>query len=117
MSTVAELIYFQPKDSVKPEDPSSEEGRLLLEHFQTTKHQSGYHSSAWGRTVEDSKTIVWVNGKTPTPAYSRNLSRPSSNPTRKSPSSTPRLARPSPKPTPSPRTPSRSSAPSRSPAR
>ncbi|GAB1215323.1 hypothetical protein ATERTT37_004509 [Aspergillus terreus] len=60
MSTVAELIYFQPKDSVKPEDPSSEEGRLLLEHFQTTKHQSGYHSSAWGRTVEDSKTIVWV---------------------------------------------------------
>ncbi|KAL4895094.1 hypothetical protein BDV59DRAFT_174432 [Aspergillus ambiguus] len=60
MSTVAELIYFQPKESVKPEDPSSDEGQQLLQQFQTAKHQSGYHSSAWGRTVEDEKIIVWV---------------------------------------------------------
>ncbi|KAB8235231.1 hypothetical protein ETB97_009507 [Aspergillus alliaceus] len=57
---VSEFIHFQLKSSVKPEDSSNEEGQALLQLFQTTKHQSGYKSSAWGRTVEDQNVIVWV---------------------------------------------------------
>ncbi|KAE8373734.1 hypothetical protein BDV26DRAFT_284866 [Aspergillus bertholletiae] len=57
---VSEFIHFQLKPSVKPEDPSNEEGQELLQLFQITKHQSGYQSSAWGRTVEDESIVVWV---------------------------------------------------------
>ncbi|KAE8137595.1 hypothetical protein BDV38DRAFT_282843 [Aspergillus pseudotamarii] len=57
---VSEFIHFQLKPSVKPEDPSNEEGQALLQLFQTAKHQSGYKSSAWGRTIEDENIIVWV---------------------------------------------------------
>lgn len=85
MST--EFIYFQPKSSVKPEDPSSDEGHRLLQHFQTAKHQSGYQSSAWGRAVEDDKIIVWVVGKslthlTPKPHPSARRDTQSSPPTK-----------------------------------
>ncbi|GAB1194937.1 hypothetical protein BDV32DRAFT_147215 [Aspergillus pseudonomiae] len=57
---VSEFIHFQLKSSVKPEDPSNDEGQALLQLFQTAKHQSGYKSSAWGRTIEDENIIVWV---------------------------------------------------------
>lgn len=57
---VSQFIYFRVKPSVKPEDPANEEGEGLLNVFRITKHQSGYQSSAWGRTVEDENTIVWV---------------------------------------------------------
>ncbi|CAG8920013.1 unnamed protein product [Penicillium salamii] len=55
-----QFIYFRVKPSVKPEDPSSEEGQALLNVFRTAKHQSGHQSSAWGRTSEDPDLIVWV---------------------------------------------------------
>lgn len=64
---VSEFIHFQLKSSVKPEDPSNEEGQALLQLFQTAKHQSGYKSSAWGRTVEDENIVVWVVSKFPPP--------------------------------------------------
>ncbi|KAE8367824.1 hypothetical protein BDV27DRAFT_154578 [Aspergillus caelatus] len=57
---VSEFIHFKLKPSVKPEDPSNEEGQALLQLFQTAKHQSGYKSSAWGRTIEDENIIVWI---------------------------------------------------------
>lgn len=62
MSETAEFIFFQLKPSVKPEDPSNEEGVHLQQVFQTTKQQSGYHSSSWGRTVEDQSVVAWVIG-------------------------------------------------------
>ncbi|CAG8267940.1 unnamed protein product [Penicillium salamii] len=55
-----QFIYFRVKPSVRPEDPSSEEGQALLNVFRTAKHQSGHQSSAWGRTSEDPDLIVWV---------------------------------------------------------
>ncbi|KAI9926738.1 hypothetical protein ASPWEDRAFT_120319 [Aspergillus wentii DTO 134E9] len=58
--TVSEFIFFKVKPSVKPEDPDSEEGAEFLRLMQTVKHQSGYQSSSWGRTVEDENTIAWV---------------------------------------------------------
>ncbi|KAE8153407.1 hypothetical protein BDV25DRAFT_149409 [Aspergillus avenaceus] len=57
---VSEFIHFRLKPTVKPEDPSNEEGQSLLDLFRTTKHQSGYKSSAWGRTIEDEDVVVWV---------------------------------------------------------
>ncbi|KAF7593501.1 hypothetical protein BBP40_011412 [Aspergillus hancockii] len=57
---VSEFIHFQLKPTVKPEDPSNEEGQALLHLFQTTRHQSGYKSSAWGRTIEDPNAVIWV---------------------------------------------------------
>lgn len=61
--SIAEFIYFKVKPSVKPEDPNNQEGEDLLNVFRAGKHQSGHSSSAWGRTVEDPDTIVWVIGK------------------------------------------------------
>ncbi|KAL4932627.1 uncharacterized protein BDV17DRAFT_168709 [Aspergillus undulatus] len=60
MPHVTEFVYFQPKSSVKPEDPSSEGGRALRDVFQATKQQSGYLGSAWGRTKEDDKAVIWA---------------------------------------------------------
>ncbi|KAE8354671.1 hypothetical protein BDV28DRAFT_146874 [Aspergillus coremiiformis] len=57
---LSEFIYFHVRSSVKPEDPSNEEGEALLRLFQTAKYQSSYESSAWGRTVEDENVLVWV---------------------------------------------------------
>ncbi|KAJ5081614.1 hypothetical protein NUU61_009878 [Penicillium alfredii] len=58
--TVSEFVFFRVKPSVKPEDPSSEEGDALMSVFRNIKHYSGYQSSAWGRSAEDPNTIVWV---------------------------------------------------------
>ncbi|KAL2815789.1 hypothetical protein BDW59DRAFT_13554 [Aspergillus cavernicola] len=60
MSHVTEFIYFQAKSSVKPEDPSSDDGTALLRLYEATKQQSGHLSSAWGRTKEDENVIVWA---------------------------------------------------------
>ncbi|KAL4788346.1 hypothetical protein BJX76DRAFT_175399 [Aspergillus varians] len=60
MPAVTEFIYFQTKPSVKPEDPSSDEGASLLQVFKATTQQSGHLSSAWGRTKEDENVIVWT---------------------------------------------------------
>ena len=60
---VTELVYFQLKSTVKPEDPANEEGQALLDLFNNTKQQSGYQSSAWGRTKEDENIVVWVIGQ------------------------------------------------------
>ncbi|OJJ64514.1 hypothetical protein ASPSYDRAFT_139709 [Aspergillus sydowii CBS 593.65] len=60
MPAVTEFIYFQTKSSVKPEDPSNDEGAALLQLFKATKSQSGHLSSAWGRTTEDENIIVWA---------------------------------------------------------
>ncbi|KAL4803755.1 hypothetical protein BDV18DRAFT_38988 [Aspergillus unguis] len=60
MPHVTEFIYFQPKSSVKPEDPSNDEGRSLLELFKATTQQSGHIGSAWGRTKEDEKVLIWA---------------------------------------------------------
>ncbi|KAJ6127056.1 hypothetical protein N7523_002668 [Penicillium sp. IBT 18751x] len=57
---VSEFVYFKVKRSVRPEDPTSEEGHALRQVFNLIKQQSGHSSSAWGRTVEDPDTIVWV---------------------------------------------------------
>ncbi|KAJ5959603.1 uncharacterized protein N7479_006753 [Penicillium vulpinum] len=57
---VSQVTFFRVKSSVKPEDPSSEEGEALLRIFRTTQQQSGHDSSSWGRTSEDENTIVWV---------------------------------------------------------
>lgn len=65
MSQTAEFIFFKLKPSVRPEDPN-DEGTELLKIFEATKHQSGYHSSAWGRTVEDESVVAWVIGISPT---------------------------------------------------
>lgn len=63
MSQTVEFIFFQLKSSVKPEDPTTnEESRQLLDILQATKQQSGHHSSAWGRTVEDQNVVAWVIG-------------------------------------------------------
>lgn len=59
---VSQFLYLKVKPSVRPEDPTSEEGLELLDLFRATKHQSGYQSSSWGRTVEDENTIVWLVG-------------------------------------------------------
>lgn len=63
MPPVTEIIYFQAKSSVKPEDPSNDEGASLLQLFQATTQQSGHIGSAWGRTKEDEKVLVWVIGQ------------------------------------------------------
>ncbi|KAL4979046.1 hypothetical protein BDW66DRAFT_116859 [Aspergillus desertorum] len=60
MPHVTEFIYFQPKRSVKPEDPSSDQGAALLQLFKATTQQSGHLGSAWGRTKEDENVIVWA---------------------------------------------------------
>ncbi|PYH91964.1 hypothetical protein BO71DRAFT_451753 [Aspergillus ellipticus CBS 707.79] len=60
MTTLTELIYFPIVPAVKPEDPSNEAGAALLDVFRAAKHQSGYLSSAWGRTVEDENLVVWA---------------------------------------------------------
>ncbi|KAL4887176.1 hypothetical protein BJY04DRAFT_48913 [Aspergillus karnatakaensis] len=60
MPNVTEFIYFQPRSSVKPEDPSSDEGAALLQVFKATTSQSGHLGSAWGRTKEDENVIVWA---------------------------------------------------------
>lgn len=65
MPAVTEFIYFQAKSSVKPEDPSNDEGAALLRLFKATKSQSGHLSSAWGRTAEDENIIVWAIGWSP----------------------------------------------------
>lgn len=59
MSQTAEFIFFKAKPTVKLEIPN-EEGNELLKLFNATKQQSGYHSSAWGRTVEDESVVAWV---------------------------------------------------------
>ncbi|CAG7931427.1 unnamed protein product [Penicillium olsonii] len=61
--SICQFIFFRVKPSVRPEDPSSEEGEALLNVFRTTKHQSGHQDSAWGRTSEDQDLIVWVMGE------------------------------------------------------
>lgn len=61
--TVTQVIFFRVKPSVKPEDPSSEEGETLMRFFRTNQHQSGHEHSSWGRTSEDEDTIVWVIGE------------------------------------------------------
>ncbi|KAJ5991243.1 hypothetical protein N7522_011450 [Penicillium canescens] len=58
--SICQFIFFRVKPSVKPEDPSNEEGYALMEVLRATKHQNGHQSSSWGRTVEDTNTIVWV---------------------------------------------------------
>ncbi|KAL3471876.1 hypothetical protein BJX99DRAFT_236525 [Aspergillus californicus] len=60
MPNVTEFIYFQLKDSVKPEDSSNDEGYSLLQLFNATKQQSGHLGSAWGRTKEDKNVVVWA---------------------------------------------------------
>ncbi|KAJ5168747.1 uncharacterized protein N7482_004341 [Penicillium canariense] len=57
---ISEFLFFKVKPGVKPEDPANEQGEALLRVFRATKQQSGHHSSAWGRTVEDEDTLVWV---------------------------------------------------------
>ncbi|CAI7658190.1 unnamed protein product [Penicillium glandicola] len=57
---VSQVTFFRVKSSVKPEDPSSEEGDALLKIFHTTQQESGHAHSSWGRTSEDENTIVWV---------------------------------------------------------
>ncbi|RHZ58527.1 uncharacterized protein CDV56_107449 [Aspergillus thermomutatus] len=57
---VTEFVVFKLKPSVKPEDPSNEEGASLCKIFSATKQQSGHQSSAWGRAVEDENVVVWV---------------------------------------------------------
>ncbi|KAJ5164233.1 uncharacterized protein N7500_006063 [Penicillium coprophilum] len=57
---VSQVIFFRVKSSVKPEDPSSEEGEALLNIFRAAQQQSGHECSSWGRTSEDEDTIVWV---------------------------------------------------------
>src|SRR3954469_8201146 len=61
--SICQFIFFRVKPSVKPEDPSNEEGYALMGVLRATKHQNGHQSSSWGRTVEDTNTIVWVVGK------------------------------------------------------
>lgn len=61
--TTSEFIFFKVKPSVRPEDPSSEEGEGLLRVFRKTQHSSGHQSSAWGRAAEDENVIVWVLGE------------------------------------------------------
>ncbi|KAJ5380715.1 uncharacterized protein N7496_003143 [Penicillium cataractarum] len=56
----SEFIFFKVKCDVEPEDPANELGEGLMRVFRATKHQSGHHSSAWGRTVEDPNMLVWV---------------------------------------------------------
>ncbi|KAL4869061.1 hypothetical protein BDV12DRAFT_88640 [Aspergillus spectabilis] len=60
MPNITEFIYFQPRSSVKPEDPSSDEGAALIQVFKATTSQSGHLGSAWGRTKEDDNVIVWA---------------------------------------------------------
>ncbi|KAI1834415.1 hypothetical protein DTO006G1_48 [Penicillium roqueforti] len=57
---VSQVVFFRVKRSVKPEDPSSIEGKSLMRIFQATQHQSGHARSSWGYTFEDKDTIVWV---------------------------------------------------------
>ncbi|EAW11280.1 uncharacterized protein ACLA_089720 [Aspergillus clavatus NRRL 1] len=57
---VVEFVFFKLRSSVKPEDPSNEEGEALSKILTATKQQSGYQSSAWGRAVEDENPVVWV---------------------------------------------------------
>lgn len=71
MSQTVEFIFFQLKASVKPEDTFNDEGNGLLNVFQATKQQSGHHSSAWGRTVEDETVVAWVIGNTSTHPLTR----------------------------------------------
>lgn len=59
---ISQFLYLKVKPSVKPDDPTSEEGKALLDVFRATKHQSGHQSSSWGRTVEDESTIIWLVG-------------------------------------------------------
>ena len=66
MSQTAEFIFFKLKPTVKPEGPN-DEGNELLKVFNATKQQSGYHSSAWGRTVEDESVVAWIIGTPPVP--------------------------------------------------
>ncbi|KAJ5759371.1 hypothetical protein N7520_006527 [Penicillium odoratum] len=58
--TISEFIFFKLKLSVRPEDPSNEDGQKLLTIFRNTQHESGHQSSAWGRAVEDEHTMVWA---------------------------------------------------------
>lgn len=60
---VSQVVFFRVKRSVKPEDPSSIEGKSLMRIFQATQHQSGHARSSWGYTFEDKDTIVWVVGE------------------------------------------------------
>lgn len=57
-----EVIFFKVKCDVEPEDPANHQGEALLKVFRATQQQSGHHSSAWGRTIEDPNIIVWVIG-------------------------------------------------------
>ncbi|KAJ5583279.1 hypothetical protein N7535_001899 [Penicillium sp. DV-2018c] len=57
---VSQFIFFRVRPSVKPEDPSSDDGRGLTRVCDMTKVQSGHNSSAWGRVCEDKNTIAWV---------------------------------------------------------
>ncbi|KAJ5650575.1 uncharacterized protein N7484_004298 [Penicillium longicatenatum] len=56
----SEFIFFRLKPSVRPEDPTNEEGERLLSIFRNTQHESGHQSSAWGRSAEDNNTVVWA---------------------------------------------------------
>ncbi|KAJ5495857.1 hypothetical protein N7539_000973 [Penicillium diatomitis] len=58
MST--QFILFGVKSEVEPENPASDLGEALLKVFRATKNQSGHRSSAWGRSIEEPKNIVWV---------------------------------------------------------
>jgi hypothetical protein len=57
-----EVIFFKVRNEVEPEDPANLQGEALLKLFRATQQQSSHHSSAWGRTVEDPNTLVWVIG-------------------------------------------------------
>ena len=63
--TVTEFIYLKLKPTVKPEDPSNLEGKEFLSVLNGTKNQSGYESSAYGRTLEDESVVVWAIGLFP----------------------------------------------------
>lgn len=62
MPQITEFIYFKVKPSVRPEDPSSEDGEAFLKALNIAKQQSGHQNSVWGRAVEDQDTIVWAVG-------------------------------------------------------
>lgn len=62
MPNVTEFIFFTVRPDVRPEDPSNEDGRALLDLFNDAKKQSSYNNSAWGREIENNEIIVWAIG-------------------------------------------------------
>ncbi|KAL2003687.1 hypothetical protein VTN02DRAFT_2718 [Thermoascus thermophilus] len=60
MSRVCEFIYLRLKPDVRPEEPGNRAGERFMDVLKETTMQSGYESSAWGRTAEDENEVVWV---------------------------------------------------------